>query len=222
MTKIAGPATGARLDKRPDALGFAGKSPIRLQLGHLQSGARQAAAQDALPPIQAGLLQLPGMAVSPQGMLRYQMQVVRDKIEDRLIPNPPRRLAVDFHRRRLEEQQMAAVFQGGHVSIECVPVVTHQRYPAAGGELPRDVVSLQGRSRALPRERFGHFRLAHGLEQADALAVRIEAVDVVQDDGLIAVLVSLKINPKRCGLAADPADLSAQRLADTTALANTR
>src|SRR5262249_34562449 len=69
-------------------------------------------------------------------------------------------------------------------------------------------------------ERFGACRLTEGLEQANALAVGIEAVDIVQDDGLMAVLVSLEVNAKGGGLAADPADVSAQRLADTAALAD--
>src|SRR5207253_2457955 len=84
------------------------------------------------------------MAVGAQRMLRYQVQVVRDKIENLLIPEPACRLAVG-----------------------------------------------------------------------------IEAVDVVQDDGLIAVLVSLEVDAKGGGLAADPADFSAQRLADTAAFADT-
>src|SRR5262249_17833097 len=91
-------------------------------------------------------------------------------------------------------------------------------HPAGGGELPREVVWRQGRGRTLPGECFGPFRLAQGFEQANALSVGIEAVDVVQDEGLMTVLVSLEVNAKGGSLAADPADLSPQRLADTAAL----
>src|SRR5262249_13274717 len=90
--------------------------------------------------------------------------MVYDKIEDLLVPEPAGRLAVDFQGRRLKEQQVAAIFQGGHVGVERLPVVAHQRYPAGGRELPWDIASLQGRSRALPGERLGRFRLAQGLE----------------------------------------------------------
>src|SRR5439155_21624956 len=47
-------------------------------------------------------------------------------------------------------------------------------------------------------------------------------IDVVQDDGFMPVLVSLEINTKRSGLAADPADLASQRLADRAAFADSR
>jgi hypothetical protein len=72
----------------------------------------------------------------------------------------------------------------------------------------------------LPRERLGPFCLAQRLEEADALAIRIEAVDVVQDDGLMAVLVGLKVNAKRGSLASDPADLVPQPLTDGSAFAD--
>src|SRR5262249_6887619 len=56
-------ATSAGSDKSSDALGFAGKGPIRLQLGHFEGGALEAPTQHPLPPIQTGLFQFPGMPV---------------------------------------------------------------------------------------------------------------------------------------------------------------
>src|SRR5262245_2711930 len=96
MPEIAGPATGAGLHKGPDPLGLAGKGPVCLELGHLQSNTGQATAQGTLSPIQAGLLELRGMTVGTQGVLRHQVQVLRDKVEDFLIPEPAGRLAVEM------------------------------------------------------------------------------------------------------------------------------
>jgi hypothetical protein len=50
------------------------------------------------------------MAVSTQGVLRREVQVIGDKIKNLLIPEPPSRLAVNFQRRRLKEQQVTAIF----------------------------------------------------------------------------------------------------------------
>jgi hypothetical protein len=61
-----------------------------------------------------------------------------------------------------------------------------------------------------------------GFEQANAVAVGVQAVDVVEHQRLIAVLVGFQVDAKGGGLAADPADLAAQRLADAAGLANAR
>ena len=103
-------------------------------------------------------------------------------------------MAVDFHGGRLKEQHVAAVFQGGHVGVERAPGVADQDHAARGGKLPRDVAAHQSGRLAQPAQRFGRFRLAQGLEQADAVAVGVQAVDVVEDDGQMPVSVPSEVS----------------------------
>src|SRR6266581_426111 len=124
-------------------------------------------------------------------MLRHEMQMVGDKVKDLLVPKPAGCLAMDLQRTRLEEQQVAAIFQGGHVLVERLPIIPYQDDSAGGGELSGDAALSQGRSCRLPGYGFRLFRLAQGLEQANPQTVGIETVDIVQDDGFVPVLVSL-------------------------------
>src|SRR5229473_6062838 len=115
---------------------------------------------------------------------------------------------------------MAAIFQGDHIGVERLPSIAHQHYSTGGSELPRDAATLQGRGITLPRQRFRSLRLAECFEQANAGAVGIQAVDVVQDNWLMPVLVGFEVDAKGGGLAADPANRAAQRLADAVAFAD--
>src|SRR5260370_39789139 len=114
-----------------------------------------------------------------------------DKGKDFLVREPACRLAVNFQGTRLEDQQVAAILQGGHVLVECLPLIPYQDDSAGRGELSGDAALTQGRSCRLPGYGFRSFRLAQGLEQANPQTVGIETVDIVQDDGLVPVLVSL-------------------------------
>ena len=67
--------------------------------------------------------------------------MIGDEIKYLLIPEPPSRLAMNFQRGRFKEQQVAAVFQGSHISVKRLPVIAYQRYSAGGGELPGDARS---------------------------------------------------------------------------------
>src|SRR5713226_3917061 len=116
---------------------------------------------------------------------------------------------------------MSAVFEGGHVGVEGLPVVAHQGHSAGGGKSARDALAMQDTGGRVPTERFGLLRLGHALEQSYAAAVGIKAVDVVEDEGLMPMFVGLEIDTQWSGLAADPADLAAQGLADTATFANT-
>ena len=69
-----------------------------------------------------------------------QMQACGDEVENLLVPKPTRRLAVHFQGRRLEEEDMAAVFQSSHIGVERLPVIADERQPASGGELGRHIV----------------------------------------------------------------------------------
>src|SRR5229473_5736452 len=155
-------------------------------------------------------------------MLRHEMQMIGDKVKDFLVPESACRLAVNFQGTRLEDQQVASIFQGGHVVVECLPIIPYQDDSAGRGELSGDAALTQGRSCRLPGYGFRSFRLAQSLEQANPQTVGIETVDIVQHDGLIPVLISLQVNTKGGSLAADPADLASQRLAHQAALAHPR
>src|SRR5262249_10084758 len=53
-----------------------------------------------------------------------------------------------------------------------------------------------------------------------AAAVGIEAIDVVEDQRLVAIGIGFEVNAQRRGLAAEPAGAGVQRLAEAAALAN--
>src|SRR5882672_3145828 len=147
-------------------------------------------------------------------MLRHEMQMICDKVKDLLIPEPAGCLAVDLQRARLKDQQVAAIFQGGHVIVERLPIIPYQDDSAGRGELSGDAALTQSRSCRLPGYGFRSFRLAQSFEETNPQPVSIETVDVVQDDGFVPVLVSLQVNTKGSGLAADPANLVSQGLTD--------
>src|SRR6266478_4666848 len=124
-------------------------------------------------------------------MLPHEMQMIGDKVKDFLIPKPAACLAVDLQGTRLEDQQVAAIFQGGHVLVERLPIIPYQDDSAGRGELSGDAALTQGWSCRLPGYGFRSFRLAQSLEQANPQTVGIESVDIVQNDGFVPVLVSL-------------------------------
>src|SRR5260370_21768737 len=124
-------------------------------------------------------------------MLRHEMQMIGDKVKDFLVPEPACRLAVDLQGTRLESEQVAAILQGGHVLVECLPLIPYQDDSAGRGELSGDAALTQGRSCRLPGYGFRSFRLAQGLEQANPQTVGIKTVAIVQNRGFVPRLVSL-------------------------------
>src|SRR5260370_33607589 len=103
-------------------------------------------------------------------MLPHEVQMIGDKIKELLVPEPAGCLAMDLQRTRLEDQQVAAIFQGGHVVVERLPIIPDQDDSAGGGELSGDVALSQGRSCRLPGYGFRSFRLTQGLEKANPQA----------------------------------------------------
>ena len=63
----------------------------------------------------------------------------------------------------------------------------------------------------MPGHGFLLLGLAQAFEQADAAAVGVEGIDVVDDDELVAVPVELDVHAERRGVALDPARLAVQR-----------
>ena len=126
-----------------------------------------------------------------------------------------------MHLRRagLEEQHMPPVLQRRHVLVERLPVVGDDDHPALGRELPGDALPLQAARVGVPGHGLGLLGLAQALEQADAAAVGVEGVDVVDDDELIPVPVELGVHAERRGVALDPAALAVERGADGAAFA---
>jgi hypothetical protein len=62
--------------------------------------------------------------------------------------------------------------------------------------------------------------LAQGLQEPDAAAVAIEAIDVVEDQGLMAVGVGFEVDAQGRSLATEPAGARAEGLADAAAFAD--
>src|SRR5262249_56086485 len=143
-----------------------------------------------------------------------------DEGEDLLVPKPTGCLAMDFERRRFEDQDMAAVFQGGYVGIERLPVVADQGHVTARRKLCRNVTSLENRRGGVPAQNLGRFALTESLQESNAATIGVETVHVVEDQWLMPVLVGFEIDAQRCGQAANPADASVQGLADAAAFAN--
>src|SRR5260370_9270003 len=137
-------------------------------------------------------------------MLDKQMQVRRDKIKYLLIPKPTSCLAMTLQGAGFEDQEMAAIFEGGHVGVERLPSVAHQDHSAGRGELTRDATPLQGRGIAQPGQRFRPLCLRKRFKQADTASVGIQAIDVIEDKRLVPVLAGLEVNAKRGGLSGAP------------------
>ena len=70
----------------------------------------------------------------------------------------------------------------------------------------------------MPGHGFLVLGLAQAFEQADAAAVGIEGIDVVDDDELVAVPVELDVHAERRGVALDPARLAVERRPHRAAL----
>ena len=84
---------------------------------------------------------------------------------------------------------MSAIFQCGNVRIDRPPIVGDHHHPTFGGELTWNIAAIQGAGVALPAQRLDRIGLAQGFEQTNAATIAIQAVHVVQDDRLVAVLV---------------------------------
>src|SRR5271157_4103176 len=106
---------------------------------------------------------------------------------------------------------MPPVLERRHVLVERLPVLGDDDDAAFGGELPRDVLTLEATGVRMPGHGFLLLGLAQAFEQPNAAAVRIEGVDVVDDDELVAVPVESDIHAERRGVALDPAPLAIQR-----------
>ena len=61
-------------------------------------------------PVESGLLQLPAARIIPHRQLSGQLQVLSDKVEDFLAPEPLGGSKVEFEWRRVEVDQMPSIF----------------------------------------------------------------------------------------------------------------
>src|SRR5260370_17235425 len=104
--------------------------------------------------MQRGSLGFPCMVVGAHRMLGDQVQVIGDEVKYLFIPEPAGGMAMDFPRRRLKDEHMTAVFQGGHVGVEGLPVIAHQRHPVGGRELVWNALAVQDTASRLPTARF--------------------------------------------------------------------
>ena len=73
----------------------------------------------------------------------------------------------------------------------------------------------------MPGDRFCLLCLAQALEQPHAASVRVEGIDVIDDDELITMLVQFDIHAERGGVAFDPAGLPIQYRPHQAALGQT-
>jgi hypothetical protein len=122
-----------------------------------------------------------------QGRLAKQMQTLGDEVEYFLVPKPPRGLLMDFESRRLKDDEMAAILEGGDISVAGPPAVAKDGDATAGAELTWDGAALESASFGMPGDRFGRIGLRQALGEADAVAVGVETIEVVEDHGLVAM-----------------------------------
>lgn len=202
-----------------DPLLFAGETRMRPQFGHFQESARQATAQDCLTPVESGLFQFPGQDVGAQRMLLDQVQMSPYEIEQLQVPKPTRRLSVNLQGARSECQTMAAVLQGGHIRVQRFPLVSKDGDPAGRRKTRRYLQARARRYLRMPGHAFDGIGLAQRFEQTDALAIPIEAIDIVEHQGLVTVFVCQKVNAKSGSMAIDPANSAAHRSAKGITLA---
>ena len=92
-----------------------------------------------------------------------------------------------FAGRRLEEHQVPSILQGRDVAVEGLPVVGDDGHAAAGAEFLWDILALQGGGIRIPADGLVRLGLGQGLQEADAVAAGVEAVEVVEDDRLVWV-----------------------------------
>ena len=88
---------------------------------------------------------------------------------------------------RLEDDDVAAVLEGGDGGVLGPPLVGDDGGPARGLEAGGQAGPL-GRV-GVPADGLDRVGLEEALEQPDGVAVGEQAVDVVDDDGLVAVFV---------------------------------
>ena len=93
---------------------------------------------------------------------------------------------MDFESRRLKDDEMAAILEGGDISVAGPPAVAKDGNATAGAELTWDGVCWRARF-GMPGDRFGRIGLRQALEEADAVAVGVETIEVVEDHGLVAM-----------------------------------
>jgi hypothetical protein len=87
---------------------------------------------------------------------------------------------------RSVSEASGAILEGGDISVAGPPAVAKDGDATAGAELTWDGVALESASFGMPGDRFGRIGLRQALEEADAVAVGVETIEVVEDHGSVA------------------------------------
>ena len=146
------------------------------------------------------------------------MQILGEPLVDLRVVEPLPRLSVHLGCAWLEQEHMPPVLERRHVLVERLPVIGDDHDPAPGRELPGNALPLQAPRVGMPGHSLFLLGLAEALEQADAAAVGVEGIDVVDDDELVAVPVQLDVHAKGGGVALDPAGFAVEDGPDRTTL----
>jgi hypothetical protein len=83
--------------------------------------------------------------------------------------------------------------------------------------VPGNTPSVTRRRGRLPGYVLERVRLAEGFEQADTVAITIQAIEVIEHNRLVTVLVGQKIDAKGGSIAVNPAHLACECTAKTLA-----
>jgi len=133
------------------------------------------------------------------------MQVVSDKVEDFLIPQPRRRLLVQFSWCRFERDGATSIKQSSNIDIRAFPAIRDDRNSTRRNKTLWNIVFVQCSGIRLPRQRFGWVCLAQTFQEPHAAAIGVEAINVVKDKRTVPELPCLHVYAERRSCTADPA-----------------
>src|SRR5262245_23510927 len=113
-----------------------------------------------------------------------------------------------FQGTRLEEDHVTPILQGGDVAVEGLPFVGDDRHAAGGAELLRNFLALQGWGLGMPTDALDPLALRETLEEPNAIALGVPAVDVIEDHRSVAMSPQLAIEAKHRQVAFQPTSLA--------------
>src|SRR6516165_10025720 len=142
------------------------------------------------------------------------VQALSQEVENLLVPKPLGGTEVDFQSAGLEQDDVPSILQGCHIAIERLPVVGDDDHAAGGGELLRDLVAQQAWRIGMPTDPLDRLALGQAFEQSYSVSAGIQAVQIVQDDGLVAMTPQRAVEAENRGVTIAPTDGAREGLVD--------
>src|SRR5271168_1567740 len=147
------------------------------------------------------------MEVALQLLLAYARRLI---LQDPRCAIRASGLPVDLDGAGLEDDHVAPVLQGGHVVVEGPPLVGDEGHSAGRAKRLRNPLALEGGRIGMPTDLLAALALGETLQESDAVALGVPAIDVVEDERPMAMTPQLTIQPKDRQVAFEPAGLARQ------------